>query len=201
MFNAENFFLLDGLTDEQKTEILNTLPTPSVFCKGESIFDEQTYKKAIGIVLGGRAAAFSGRVTQRTFAEGDVFGAAAVFGAGGCYVSKIVAKTESKVLFIDENTLRELFARYPQTAVNYITFLSDRVRFLNKKISQLGSKTARDKLYAFLLANAVGGEFCLDNMQQLANLTGIGRTSLYRALSELENEGKITKTENKVKVI
>lgn len=201
MFKAENFFLFAGLTGEQKAEILNELPQQACFNKGEVIFDEKTYRKAIGIILSGRAAAFCGRVTQRTFAEGDVFGAAAVFGESGCYVSKIVAKTETRVLFVDESVLRELFVKYPQTAVNYITFLSDRVRFLNKKISQLGSKTARDKLYAFLSANADSGEYSLTNMKQLANLTGIGRTSLYRALSELEDEGKIEKTENKVKVI
>lgn len=200
MYSAENFFLFDGLTAAEKTDILNALPEPCFFSKDEVIFDQNTYKKAIGLVLDGKAVSYSGRVTQRTFKAGDVFGAAAVFGSQGGYVSRIVAKTASSILFIDEQALRKMFSRHPKTAVNYITFLSDRVRFLNKKISHLGCQTARDKLYSFLLSNAVGSEYTVPNMQQLARLTGIGRTSLYRAFSELENEGKITKQENKVKV-
>ena len=44
-----------------------------------------------------------------------------------------VGKTDAKILFISEKKLKSIFLKYPQASINYIEFLSDKVRFLNKK--------------------------------------------------------------------
>ena len=107
------------------------------FSRGETICDPATAERALGIVLEGRAEAVAPtreRAVLAAFGPGDTFGAAALFGGEG-YVSRIRAVTGCTVLLLPEALLRQWFARCPRMAVNYIAFLSGRVRFLNGKIA------------------------------------------------------------------
>ena len=110
-------------------------------------------------------------------------------------MSVIRATTACRVQFIPEETLRQLFAAYPQTAANYIAFLSDKVRFLNGKIATYTSAGAAGRLYYWLGANCdeAGHLPAGLTMTKLAKMLNVGRTSLYRALEELEQKGLIEK--------
>lgn len=131
---------------------------------------------------------------KRSFVKGDVFGAAALFGNEDSYISRIIAKSELQIQFIDEDILKGIFKKYPDTAVNYIEFLSQRVRFLNRRINLFAQKSAAAKLYQFLSENAdENNTYIADNMSKLAALTSIGRTSLYRAIDELTEAKMIEK--------
>ena len=201
MFSAEKIFLFEGLSRSEREAILKELPSAVVYRKGEQIYSANGRDTAMGILLSGRASAVCENIIKRTFTAGDVFGVAALFGKGESYDSRIVAKSDCTVQFINEQTLREIFSRYPQTALNYIAFLSSRVRFLNKKIDQLSSPDAASKLQSFLESNkGDDGTVTLQSMSTLSRLVGVGRTSLYRALDELEKEGRITRNNNTIRV-
>ena len=192
MFELKNWFLLNNLPESDKTEIIKSFAEPSAYKKGEVIYSGGSFRKAIGVFLCGRASAYGENVLKKTFFEGDTFGAAALFGGNGEYISEITAKTDCLIQFVDEKELRVLLKKYPEISINYISFLSERVRLLNKKISLFTCKGAVMKLYRFLIDNADEyNTVKIANMSSLAKLTSIGRTSLYRAVDELTENGII----------
>lgn len=175
------------------------------FSRGETICDPATAERALGIVLEGRAEAVAPtreRAVLAAFGPGDTFGAAALFGGEG-YVSRIRAVTGCTVLLLPEALLRQWFARCPRMAVNYIAFLSDRVRFLNGKIAIFTQDSAQHRLYRWLRANC-DETGCLPeklSMTKLAATLSMGRTSLYRAMEELEEAKLIVRDGKRIEVI
>ena len=88
-------------------------------------------------------------------------------------------------------------------AAAYIAFLSGRVRFLNEKIALFTEDSARQRVYRWLCANC-GEKGSLPkglSMTKLAAGLSMGRTSLYRALEELENAGLIVRDGKRIEVI
>ncbi len=199
MYNIEELFLFNGLTCNQRKEIIGYFNDVYSFEKGNVIFDNTHFNSALGVFLSGKGYAGNGNTVKASFNEGDVFGAAALFGAGEEYVSRIVAKTSCKVLFIKEDTLRKIISEYPVCAVNYITFLSDKIRYLNEKIAQYTGDSASSRLYRLLCEKAdENGIIDNVNMSLLASLSGMGRTSIYRAVSELEEKDIIKREDKKI---
>ena len=175
------------------------------FSRGETICDPATAERALGIVLEGWAEAVAPtreRAVLAAFGPGDTFGAAALFGGEG-YVSRIRAVTGCTVLLLPEALLRQWFARCPRMAVNYIAFLSGRVRFLNGKIAIFTQDSAQHRLYRWLRANC-DETGCLPeklSMTKLAGTLSMGRTSLYRAMEELEEAKLIVRDGKRIEVI
>lgn len=201
MFAIENWFLLNNLSKEAKTEIINSFSQSKHYKKGETIYSDKAFSKAIGVVLNGSAAAHGENVLKKNFYEGDTFGAAALFGNESPYISRITAKTDCEILFVDEKELRFLFEQHPEASINYISFLSERVRLLNRKISLFTCKGATMKLYKYLTDNAdENNTVKIVNMTSLARLTSIGRTSLYRAMEELTESGVIERNGSTIKI-
>ena len=194
MFDLNNWFLLYNIPSEDKTDIIASFSEPKNYKKGEIIYSGDEFERALGVILSGFASAHGENVLKKTFMQGDTFGAAALFGDTHRYISEITAKTDCTIQFVDENSLRVLFEKYPALSVNYISFLSDRIRFLNSKISLFTCKSASMKVYRLLVDNAdENNTVRISNMTSLARLTSIGRTSLYRALDELCDEGCISR--------
>ena len=175
------------------------LSEPVTFSKGQTIYSENQFNRSIGIVLSGLAKALplGGEGVLSYFTEGNVFGAAAVFSDNKEYISRIEAVKPCKIQFIEEEKLSEIFKRHPQVAVNYISFLSTRIRFLNEKLSIMMRDGAESRLYAFLLKN--GGYD--GKMTALANTLCMGRTTLYRTLENLEQKQLIAREGTEIKVI
>ncbi len=173
-------------------EALKELDLPREVCyeKGDIIYGRNNYKRALGVLLSGKAEAVAReRSALSTFHAGDAFGAAALFG-GEEYISFIRALAPCKVQYIPEETLQRLFREYPQTAMNYITFLSGKIRFLNGKIATYTSASVEGRLYYWLRTNCdrEGHLPTGTSMTKLAKMLNVGRTSLYRAMDELERK-------------
>ena len=177
----------------------------SRFSRGDTICDPATAGRALGIVLEGRAEAVAPtreKAVLAVFGPGSTFGAAALFGGDG-YVSRIRAVTGCAVVLLPEELLRQWFQRCPQMAVNYIGFLSSRVRFLNGKIAIFTQDSAQHRLYRWLRANCDEWGRLPEklSMTKLAGTLSMGRTSLYRAMEELECAGLIVRDGKRIEVI
>ncbi len=197
MFDLKDLFLFNGLTDEERETVVAGLGEAIVFKKGDTIYDDRHFRRALGVFLDGKGIAGNGDTTRAAFSAGDVFGAAALFGAEDRYVSRIVARTACTVLFIPEERLRNILKAHPVCAVNYVTFLSEKVRNLNRKIEQYTGGNAAARLFRLLCDKAdENGRLENANMSALAHLSGLGRTSVYRAFAELEENGLVWR-ENK----
>lgn len=195
-------FLFAGLPSFDEKAESEMLAKTEFFAKGECVYESTRFQSALGIIVSGAVRITTSdeenRVILRDMSAGETFGAAALFGAGECYVSKIHAKTACAVVFIGEEALTVLFEKYPAAARNYIAFLSSKIRYLNRKISELSLKGADARLLGYMKAHAGAcGEVDMPkSMSLLASTLGIGRSSLYRALEKLEAGGYISKKEN-----
>lgn len=202
-FDLSELFLFDGVQDAL-TEVGEA--ELAAYHRGELILEGDSCRRALGVLLRGRAEAVSPAketAVLSTFGPGAVFGAAALFGMEQSYVSRIRAVTDCTVQFLPEEMLERLFLRYPRTAVNYIAFLSSRVRLLNGKIAVLEQNDAESRLYRYLTENCDGDgrPNSRMTMKSLAATLNMGRTSLYRAMQSLEEKELIVRKDGKMEVI
>jgi CRP-like cAMP-binding protein len=133
---------------------------------------------------------------------GDCFGVANLFAASPTYPTEIVASTSVTTVEITEAALTALFSQYTTSALNYISFLSERIRFLNRRIADFSCGSAEKKVARLLCLSADGSApLMLGNLRQTSESMGLGRASLYRVLSDLEERGIIRKDGKEITIL
>ncbi len=198
--------MFDGLTERDVCLILQDDRTQCLsFSRDEVIYDLNDYSRALGFVLKGGVAAHNamGYLMNR-MPEGSYFGVAALFNAENRYVSEIRAEKESQIILIGEPLVEECIGRYSRFAMNYIRFLGSRILFLNNRISLMTSSSNTGRLMSYLLnmADRQGEQLQLQvSYSQLSRSLNMGRSSLYRALDELENEGIIRREGKRITLL
>ncbi len=188
-------FLFQSLGEAEQQSVFQSL-TIQLFEKGEAIYTQYDFHKSLGFILEGEAAVLKDNNTLLNLLEpGSCFGAAALFAPTEEYVTNIVARKAVRAVFLSGEELTQLFRTYPDMALSYITFLSGRIQFLNRKIDSFTMTTAEDAVWRWMKLNedekgcvAVDGGFA-----RLARELSIGRATLYRSLARLEEEGRIVK--------
>ncbi len=191
-------FLFSKLEDADTQEVMKFLGEPCFITKGGELYRVGF----VGILVSGsakvcRTGDTGNAVTVRGIGSGEVFGAASVFGEWKEGRSSIVAKSDCSVLYASEDDLKRIFEKYPTVAVNYISFLSDRIRFLNRRIDAFSAGSAVQKLYEYLVSQATGGTVTLDfGLAELARRLKMGRSSLYRSLEALQENGILERNKN-----
>ena len=206
--NAEilrNTDIFASMSDETET-ILCALPE-TVFSAGETIVDAENFDsfRGLGVLLSGKACVYGkGRDKQvllNRLSESDIFGAATVFFSEREAVSTVYAKTKCRILFIERNVLETVMKNDFAVASAYIAFLSEKICFLNRKISGFTAKSADSALAGYLLRGAdENGELAV-NMSRVASTLDIGRTTLYRAVEILKTEGAIAYDGKKMQIL
>lgn len=157
--------------------------------KGQVIFDENHFSKALGILLSGSVQIESisepeGKMQMSQLVSGGYFGAAAMFQEMDFYPTRLISTGNTQVLFVPQSVLLWFMQRNPTIMENYIRFLTDRIRFLNNKIAILTAGSGENKLLTYLREY---GSFT-GNMTQLGKTLNISRATLYRALETLEKK-------------
>ena len=188
-------FLFKALSEMEKAEVFEKLMIRS-FQKGEAIYTQHQFQKSLGIVLEGEAAVKKENGTLlNILKEGSCFGAAALFAPAEEYVTSIMAHKACRIVFISGDELTQLFRKYPDMALGYIAFLSGRIQFLNQKIDSFTTPSAEAAVWQWILAHADenGKAVAVGGFARLARELSIGRATLYRCLTQLEQEGKIVK--------
>ena len=168
------------------------------FAAGEIIFSRLNFRRSIGMVLSGKANVIKGKLLLSTHTKGDIFGAVTVFGADSYYANEIVARTDCEIIFIGKDEIIRLTEVCPGFSERYITYLSERIYFLNRRLDSLTAGSSEDKLLSFLEANASDGCYSVANYCDLAASLDTGRASLYRALDNLCEKGIITRQGKKI---
>ena len=188
--------LFSSMEEETVKEILSDERTSfRAYRKGETIFQPDVNDRCVGIVLSGMASATNEKgYLMRRLPQGSVFGVAGLFTEEKRYVSEIRAVKDTKAVMFAESLIEACITAYPQFARNYIRFLTDRIRFLNNRISLITSSSNTGRLMSYLLnvAQKQGDSLQLEvSYSQLSRGLNMARSSLYRALDELEEEGVI----------
>ena len=190
-----DFFLFQSLTGEQQVPVFEELAAQS-FPKGEMIYTQHHFKRSLGIVTAGEVAVLKGSGAMlNLLTAGQCLGAAALFAQIAEYVTELQARKACRIVFISDQELTLLFQRYPQMALDYITFLSGRIQFLNQKIDSFTTPSAQEAVWNWLVAhaNAQGCVTASGGLTRLAKELNIGRATLYRSLAHLEEKGYIVK--------
>lgn len=191
------------MSDKEIADAFSVIEQPVKMPKGAELYKSGT----LGILINGKATVkrfndAGASTTIRTCISGEVFGSASIFGDWKKSMSSIIASQNCEVLYISESTFCELLKKYPQMSINYITFLSDKIRFLNRKLDAFTAKSTEEKLYEFLLSlvdcdGNVNLEF---GIAELARRMKVGRTSIYRDISSLETKGLISRDGHNFKI-
>ena len=163
---------------------------------GKIIFSENSGSRPVLCVLAsGSLLVFREhngvRVLLNEIKAPDVVGAASLFCGEYLYSTTVQAKKRCQVLLLQQSQMDELVRKDGDFAVNYITFLSDKIRFLNNRIASFTSGSALSRLAGYLLGREENGT-CSVSRTKLASELDIGRASLYRAMDTLTQSGAIS---------
>lgn len=207
--DIQKIFLFRDLEESTLCTLLEDGRAESMeFAPGETIYDETHYRKSLGVILSGSAEVKTGHadhaVILNHLAPPILFGAAGLFQEGEEYVTRIVALEKTRILFIPQDLLTDTMRRDFKLVENYLAFLSQRIRFLNRKISSFTQPLAENKLARYLLdiaAEQKSLSITLPvSLQDVAKILNLGRASLYRALDTLEDSGIIARKNKQITI-
>ena len=173
------------------------------FKSEQRIISPNDTAKAIGIIISGVALvtpkSASHNAMLRVMTKNDMFGISTLYTQSVPFPSTISAKTDVEVLFIDGNAFKALLDADKGAMQAYLSLLSEKIIYLNKKISILTTSNAEKKLAFFICENERNGEFVSPlSMSALASILDVGRASLYRSLDALSNIGLIVRDGKKI---
>lgn len=190
-------FLFRSLGEESRS-VIEALKFEVVdFKRGEVIFSPLEFQTKIGFVMDGECIVSQTHadtsVRLRSLKRGDTFGIIAIFSPTSEYPTLITAGRATRVAFLDKETVISLVKSYSQIALNVIGFLAERVGFLNSKISTFSAGSAEGKLASHILQlrRYHATDDIYFNKANSAQTIGVGRASLYRALTTLRESGLI----------
>ena len=172
------------------------------FSSGEDIISDGD--NCLYIIISGVASVYtrddSHELLLRTLGAGDTVGVATLFGTEPA-VSRILAKEETCVLTVSDTAVKTILSNDSDTALRYISFLSDRIRFLNRRIALLSAGSAERRLAAWLETSSPDSAERMTlpiPMNALASALGLGRASLYRAFDALSDAGYIRREDKDI---
>lgn len=190
-------FLFAGIPDEEASAIVDTLEfSIRRLSKGESVICHGSHAACFGVIVSGRAivcrSGSGRRLILRHMEEGAFFGASSLFGGEG-FPTDIVADCDCVVAVSSEAAIESLLTSHPQIAMNYIRFLTGRIRFLNDSIDSYSIRSADRKIAKFLIRLCPDGKGHIKSYTRAADELGIGRASLYRSLDGFEKQGLLSR--------
>lgn len=199
------------MNDKEICSFMEKLPLFRGVVKGElhelplevslSAGEEYEVKNSLAVIAEGKADILKRSLYLKTVTAPYVFGLATLFDKSEGYISTLIAKSEVRVLLFSESFVEELIEESPEFSKRLIVLLGEKIRYLNRRIDFYTSPTAEGKLYEYLLASSKrenGEEYIEMCMSKLSEILDIGRASLYRALSSLEEKGEIKKQGKKI---
>ena len=169
-------------------------------------YSSQTENMQVAFIISGAARVYMGNSEEsaltRTLNAGDMFGIANLYDEDEPFPSYIITATDVKILFIDGKSFRAFIENDSSAMKNYITLLSKKIVYLNRKLATLTAGSAEKKLASYILENSTDNVFCpASSLSELANILQMGRASLYRAIDDLANLRLIEKQGKKIIIL
>ncbi len=192
--------LFNGVSEKELCEIAEKYMTVSVAEKNDIIFSENKYTRSLVIIIKGRASVtkHSGKtnILLNILSKGDIFGMATLFYEKDSYLTEITALEKTTLAVFSKENVKKIFALYPDVSENYITILSEKIHFLNRKISTYTKSETVQKVASFILQytdEEKSHSVLPYSITNIADALNVGRASVYRAFESLENDGIITR--------
>jgi CRP-like cAMP-binding protein len=179
------------------------------YSKGQTIAISGEECKHLQIVLEGNVKGemndFSGRVIKIEDIEAPrPLAVAFLFGIDNHYPVNIVANVDVKLLVIPKESVIQLLQINKVILQNYLTVVSNRAHFLSEKLRFLSFRSLKSKLahYFLHLSGGQAIEVKLPKSQEeLAEMFGVARPSLGRAIRDMHNDGIINASAKYIQII
>jgi CRP/FNR family transcriptional regulator, dissimilatory nitrate respiration regulator len=156
-------------------------------------------------VVRGEMVDYAGRViTIEDIPAPGTLAPAFMFGSRNRFPVNVTAVSSGELLIIEKPGFLKLLMRNDILLVNFLDIISNRSQFLSEKIKFLNFKTIKGKLAYFILQKAGKNENSISlgmSQNNLADLFGVARPSIARALGDLEDEGYIEAKGKIVKIL
>lgn len=201
-------FLFDGITKDKVAEILKSIsPTIISYTTGDVIFSPCSFEKKIGFVLQGeciveRIKADGTNIPLNTLKRAESFGILTLLSKEDSFPTLVRAKRNTTIIFLSRDDFINLIRTEHTISINTIAFMSDRIAFLNRKISTFSADSVEQKFAKMLFdlyCQTKSRELSL-NIKKASETLNSGRASIYRALDSLVQQ-EIIKIENKKIII
>jgi CRP/FNR family transcriptional regulator, dissimilatory nitrate respiration regulator len=127
-----------------------------------------------------------------------------LFGHENRFPVDVLANEPVKVLVIYRDEFLKLLRLNETIQMNYLNLVGSKAQFLSRKIKFLSFKSIKGKIVHYLmgLKQDADGLICMPaSQQELADLFGVARPSVARALGELEQEGLIIAKNRIVRIL
>lgn len=183
------------------TSVLKDFGKSVSYCKNDIVFSSENYSPVICIIIKGEARVSKGGTVISHIKDGDIFGAAFLYNQNYCFQNTVTAITPLKVVIIEKSGIDRLIQKDDTVSFNYISYLSERIGFLNSKIEGYTQSSAEEKLLLYLQKNCddTDGKCEISvSMTELSHVLHISRASLYRVIETLEQQGKICRDGKKI---
>lgn len=197
LFNGIETFDLESLLSCLSAKVARYKKGQTVFFNGESI-------ECFGIVLSGQVQViqedyYGNRSILSNIGRGNLFGESFAFAEVKMLPVSVIATTESELLFINSHRLTVLCTNacefHSKLIENMLNIVSRKNVALMQKIEFTSKRTTREKLLAYLSAEArKAGSSCFTipfNRQELADYLSVERSAMSAELSKLRNEGVV----------
>lgn len=175
------------------------------FTQDEEICSPQTSEARVGIVISGSAlvcpADESKKVVLREIKKNASFGFSNLY-TDSPFPTRIFAKRSCEILFVRADAVKALIESDSAVLRAFLTLLSTKIEYLNKRIASFTAGSAERRLSLYLSENEKDGTCSLSlSMSALADTLDIGRASLYRAFERLCADGFIKRHGKDVSIV
>lgn len=197
--------LFDHIGESELTSLLSCLSAKvESFEKKQFIFFEGDKVEAMGIVLSGQVQVmkedfYGNKNIVAVFEPGDLFAETFVCSDAKTLPVSVVSAADSEIMFVDFKklitTCGNSCAFHHRLVLNMLRILANKNILLNQKMELTAKRTTREKLLAYLSAEAKkakSASFDIPmNRQELADYLSVERSAMSAELSKLRDEGAL----------
>ena len=187
--------LLFNMTDNEKNDCIRDFSfTIREYKRGEVIaFAGDEVKDQLILVKGSvknEMTDFNGKTIKIADMEAPkLLAPAFIFADNNTYPISVIAKENCEIMFIRKSQLIYAIGKNEKLQSNFLKIISNQVQFLVQKINFLNFKTIKGKIAFYLLikykkTNSINIELN-QSQTQLADLFGVTRPSLSRAMNQM----------------
>ena len=125
--------------------------------------------------------------------QGDCFGEMSIFGKEQYRSATITSILKTEIIVIRNNDFMFLVKEIPSIFINIGELLSERLRQSNRKVESMCFCTLKRKVADFLIECCEKENYYTCSQKDIVEFTGASRESISRVISELKQNGIITK--------
>lgn len=128
-----------------------------------------------------------------------------IFGNDNRFPVNIISETESTIIKIPKSEIIKMMKLNDDFLLNFVNIISGRAQFLSEKLKFLSFKNIKAK-FAYYIMNLAKNENSNSiilpiSQEKMADLFGVSRPALARAIREMHNEGIISAQAKQIQIL